>query len=101
MLQYVAVGIQSDAWTCYKREDYKKNLDRLAFIISRAVRYAKLDLPVKLVTLAEGALGGWASWAGGTKEHLKTYKELAPEIPGKETEFLGQLCRDGDFYLIG
>lgn len=101
MLQYAAVGIQSDAWTCYKRDDYKRNLDRLAFNISRAVRYAKLDIPVRLVGLAEGAMGGWASWAGGTEEHLKTYRELVPEIPGKETDFLGQLCKDGDFYLIG
>ena len=101
MLQYGAIGIQSDAWTCYKRDDYKRNLDRLAFNIARAVRYAKLDIPVRLVTLAEGALGGWASWAGGKQEHLKAYEELVPEIPGVETDFLGQLCKEGNFYLIG
>lgn len=101
MLQYGAVGIQSDVWTAYKRSDYRKNLDRLAFNISRGVRYAELDLPVRLVTLSEGAIGGWASWAGGAQEHLKAYEEWAPEIPGPETEFLGQLCKDGNFYLMG
>ena len=101
MLQYTAVGIQSDVWTCNKRSEYKRNLDRLAFNISRAVRYAELDLPVRLVTLSEGALGGWASWAGGTEAHIRAYRELAPEIPGEETDFLGQLCREGNFYLMG
>lgn len=101
MLQYVAVGIQSDVRTCYKRSEYQRNLDRLAFNITRAVRYASLDLPVRLVALAEGAMGGFASWAGGTEVHLKTYRELAPDIPGKETEFLGKLCREMNFYLIG
>jgi predicted amidohydrolase len=101
MLQYTAVGIQSDVWTCYNKSDFKRNLDRLAFNISRAVRYAELDLPVRLVALSEGALGGWASWAGGTEEHIRTCRQLAPEIPGEETDFLGQLCREGDFYLIG
>lgn len=101
MLRYAAVGIQSDVWNCFKREDYKGNLERLAFNINRAVRHASLELPVRLVALSEGAMGGWATWAGGTQEHLKAYKELAPEIPGPETEFLGELCKEGNFFLIG
>ncbi len=101
MLQYGAVGVQSDIWTAYTRADCKKNLDSLAFNISRAIRYAEMDLPVRLVTLTEGAIGGWASWAGGNEQHLKAYREWAPDIEGPETEFLGKLCRDGNFYLMG
>ena len=74
MLQYAAVALQTEAWNCYKREDYKKNQWHLADHIRTAVRYAELDLPVKLVALPEGALGGWAYWAGG-EEHLEAYKK--------------------------
>jgi predicted amidohydrolase len=101
MLQYAAIGIQSDVRTCYKRADYRRNLDHLVFNIRSAIRYVEVDLPVRLVALSEGALGGWASWAGGAEEYLRTYRELAPEIPGEETDFLGQLCKEGNFYLIG
>ena len=101
MLQYGAVGVQSDIWTAYTRADCKKNLDGLAFNISRAIRYAEMDLPVRLVTLTEGAIGGWASWAGGNEQHLKAYRDWAPDIEGPETEFLGKLCKDGNFYRMG
>jgi predicted amidohydrolase len=100
MLQYVAVAIQNDSWNCYKRDDYERNMENIANCVRTAVRYAELDSPVRLVALPEGGMGGWAYWAGG-KEHIDAYNRLAPEIPGKETDFLGQLCKEGNFYLIG
>ena len=100
MLQYTVVGIQNDVWTCLKRADYKKQLEHVANNIRGAVWMCQLDLPVRLVALCEGALGGFAPWGGG-EGHFKTYKELAPEIPGEETDFLGELCKEMNFYLIG
>lgn len=99
VLQYTAVGIQNDVWTCLKRADYQKNLKHLADSIRYAVWNCRLDLPVRLVALSEGGLGGWCL-AGG-KEHIKIYREVAPEIPGEETDFLGELCKEMDFYFIG
>ncbi len=99
VLQYAAVGIQSAIRTCYKRADYRINLEWVADSIGRAVSRAELDLPVRLVALTEGALGGWAHPGG--EEHIKACEYLAPEIPGEETEFLGALCKEMDFYLIG
>ncbi|MFC1964394.1 nitrilase-related carbon-nitrogen hydrolase [Chloroflexota bacterium] len=99
VLQYMAVGIQNDMWWCHKRADYKRQLKHVADSIRKAVWVARIDLPVRLVALCEGALGGFAYGAGG-EGHFKAYRELVPEIPGEETEFLGQLCKEMDFYLV-
>lgn len=99
VLQYSAVGIQNDLRTCKKRADYRQNLEYIAQSIRGAVVRAEIDLPVRLVALSEAALGGW-HMAGG-EAHIKAYYELAVEIPGEETEFLGSLCREMGFYLIG
>ena len=100
VLQYSAIGIQNDAWSCRKREDFKKNLNHIADHIRIAVWMCQHDLPVRLVTLSEAALSGFFREAGG-EGHLKKYRELAPEVPGEETEFLGKLCKEMGFYLIG
>ncbi len=100
VLQYTAIAIQNDAWNCRTRADYQKNLKYVAASIKVAVEFSKFDLPVRLVALSEGALGGWSPWKG-KDGHINTYKELAPEIPGEETDFLGELCKEMDFYLIG
>lgn len=97
--QYCAVGIQSSVWNCYKRSEYKRNLEYVAASIRKAVSRSSVELPVKLVAISEGALGGWAPFGG--ENHLKYYKELAPEIPGEETEFLGKLCKELNIYLVG
>ncbi|MFC2069468.1 nitrilase-related carbon-nitrogen hydrolase, partial [Chloroflexota bacterium] len=99
VLQYTAVGIQSDVWNCQTRADYKKNIKYLVDDIKRTVWMCRLDLPVRLVTLSEGSLGGW--FHAGGKEHIRAYRELAPEIPGEETDFLSGLCKELDIYLIG
>lgn len=99
VLQYAAVGIQSDVRTCHKRSDYRRNLEYVSDSIRRAMSRAELDLPVRLVALSEGSLGGWAH--PGAEAHIKACRELAPEIPGEETEFLGALCKEMNFYLIG
>ncbi len=99
MLQYTAVSIQNSVWNCHARSDYQKNLVYVAAAIRKAIARSELDLPVRLITLSEGGLGGWAG-AGG-QNHLKAYRELAPTIPGEETDFLGELCKEYGFYLAG
>lgn len=98
VLQYTAVGIQNVAHMALTRDDYWKDLESLATSIRYAVWNCSLDLPVRLVAISEGGIGGWRL-AGG-EEHIAIAREVAPEIPGKETEFLGELCKEFDFYLI-
>ena len=90
-LRYSAVGIQNQSRMALSRDDYMLDIERLATTIGFAVWNCSLDLPVRLVTVSEGGIGGWCL-AGG-EEHLRIYRDVVPEIPGKETEFLGEICR--------
>jgi hypothetical protein len=72
--------------------DYWKDLERLQTSIGYAMWNCSLDLPVKLVTISEGGIGGWC--LGGGEEHLRIYRDVVPEIPGKETEFLGEISKE-------
>ena len=98
MLQYSAVGIQNESHMALDISDYWKDLERLETSIGYAVWNCSLDLPVKLVTISEGGIGGWC--LGGGDEHIRIAREVAPEIPGKETEFLGKICKEHGIYLI-
>jgi predicted amidohydrolase len=96
--QYTAVGIQNVSRMAVTRDDYMKDLESLATSIRYAVWNCSLDLPVKLVTISEGGIGGWC--LGGGEEHLRIYREVAPEIPGRETDFLGDLARELGIHIV-
>ena len=53
---------------------------------------------MRLVSVTEGGIGDWC--LGGGDEHIRISREVVPEIPGKETEFLGAICKDLNIYLI-
>jgi predicted amidohydrolase len=97
-LQYTAVGIQNESHMALTIDDYWTDLNALADSIRYAVWNCSLDLPVRLVSVSEGGIGGWC--LGGGEEHLRIAREVVPSIPGPETEFLGELCKQFDFYLV-
>ena len=97
-LQYTAVGIQNQSTMATSRDDYWRDLERVAKTIGFAVWQASLDLPVKIVAISEGGIGGWC--LGGGDEHIRIARDIVPEIPGKETEFLGDLAREMNTYII-
>ena len=90
-LQYTAVGIQNESHMATTIDDYWKDLERLQTSIGYSVWNCSLDLPVRLVTISEGGIGGWC--LGGGDEHIRIARDVVPEIPGKETEFLGEICK--------
>ena len=98
MLQYTAVGIQNESRMAISRDDYWADINNLAGSIEYAVWNCSLDLPVRLVAVSEGGIGGWC--LGGGEEHLRIYRDVVPEIPGKETEFLGEICKKLNIYLV-
>ncbi len=98
VLQYTVVGIQNISHMALTRDDYWQDLERLAASMQYAVWNCSLDLPVKLIAVSEGGIGGWC--LGGGDDHIRIAREVAPEIPGKETEFLGGLCKQLDTYLV-
>jgi len=79
-------------------DDYWKDLENLAGSIEYAVWNCSLDLPVRLVSISEGGIGGWC--LGGGDDHVRIAREVVPTIPGPETEFLGEICRKHDLYLV-
>ncbi|RMF96561.1 MAG: hydrolase [Gammaproteobacteria bacterium] len=97
-LQYTAVGIQNESHMATSIDDYWTDLKGLAGSIEYAVWNCSLDLPVRLVAVSEGGIGGWC--LGGGEEHIRIAREIVPTIPGPETEFLGELCRKFDIFLI-
>jgi predicted amidohydrolase len=97
-LQYTAVGIQNISRMAVTRDDYMKDIEKLALSIRYSAWNCSLDLPVKLVAISEGGIGGWC--LGGGADHIRIAREVAPEIPGRETEALGALCKEFGIYLI-
>ena len=97
-LQYTAVGIQNESHMAVTIDDYWRDLENLAECMGYAVWNCSLDLPVRLIAVSEGGIGGWC--LGGGEEHLRIAREVVPTIPGKETEFLGELCKQFNCYLI-
>ena len=97
-LQYSALGIQHQSTMAPSRADYMKDLERLAKSIGFAVWNCSLDLPVRLVAISEGGIGGWA--LGGGDEHLRIYQNIVPEIDGPESQFLGDIAREMNTYIV-
>lgn len=97
-LRYSAVGIQNQSRMALSRADYMKDIERLASTIGFAVWNCSLDLPVRLVAVSEGGIGGWA--LGGGKEHLRIYRDVVPELLGPETRALGDIARATKTYLV-
>lgn len=97
-LRYTAVGIQNISRMAVTRDDYSADIEKLAMSIRYAVWNCSLDLPVKLVAISEGGIGGWC--LGGGAEHIRIAREVVPEIPGRETDALGALARELDIYII-
>jgi len=58
-----------------------------------------LDLPVRLIAIPEGARQGFNDEVLDL-DHAQFAREGAIDIPGEETEILGQLAREYDTFII-
>lgn len=97
--QYMALALQPAMRGAQKRKDIMKNLDHISDVIGAAVWLSSIDLPVKLITIPEGALQGFTDevfdW-----DHVKYVNEMAIDIPGEETEYLGKRAKEYNAYII-
>jgi predicted amidohydrolase len=97
--QYMSLALQPIMRGAHKREDITRNLDHIAELARAAVWLSAIDMPVRLITIPEGALQGFTDeifdW-----DHVDYIKKTAIDIPGKETDYLGELARDLDTYII-
>ena len=98
--QYMALALQPIMRGCKKRSEIIVNLRHISELIDAAVWLSAIDLPVRLVTIPEGCLQGFTDevfdW-----DHTKYVKEMAIDIPGDETDFLGRKAKQMDTYIIG
>ena len=96
---YTAVGLIPTVRGIRKRADIRVNLEHLKHLVKAAAWLSSLDLPVRLIAIPEGALQGFNDEVLDL-DHAQFAREGAIDIPGEETEFLGQLAREYDTYII-
>lgn len=97
---YLCIGLSTIAYNVSKRTDIKRNLDNIENCIVGAIETVNINMPVKIVALAEGALTGFTDEVFDLP-HTLAANELFIEIPGVETERLGKLAKKYDTYIIG
>jgi predicted amidohydrolase len=97
---YMAVGLSTVVYGIAKRKHIRPNLETIEENIHAAASMVNINMPVKLIALAEGALTGFTDEAFDLP-HRVAARELFIDIPGEETEFLGRLAAHYSAYIIG
>jgi beta-ureidopropionase len=97
---YIALGLSTVVHGVAKREHIRRNLDIIEDCLRGAIETIGINMPVKVVTLAEGALTGFTDEVFDLP-HRAAARDLFIDIPGEETERLGKLAREYDTYIIG
>ncbi len=97
---YMALGLSTVAYCIASRRHIRNNLEIIEENIHAAVSVANINLPVRLIGLAEGALTGFTDEIFDLP-HVLAARELFIDIPGEETERLGRLAREYETYLVG
>lgn len=97
--QYMALALQPVMRGAQQRADIERNLDHIADLARAAIWLSAIDLPVRLLTIPEGALQGFTDeifdW-----DHVDYVNRMAIDVPGRETEWLGDLARDLKTFII-
>ncbi len=97
---YIAVALQTTVRHVTHRSEVERNLVHIGNMVDLVCHICSLELPVRLVTLGEGAIQGFVDEI----MHLSPaeYAErMAAEIPGDETNFLGERARRHGIWLLG
>lgn len=96
---YLAIGLSTTCRGISKRSDIKRNLRHIENMIHGAMFVVSINMPVKIIALAEGAISGFTDEAFDIP-HVTAAKELYIDIPGEETEFLGNIAKHYNTYII-
>ena len=96
---YTAVGLIPTVRGIRKRADIMINLEHLTHLVKAAAWLSSLDLPVRLIAFPEGALQAFNDEVLDL-DHAQFARECAIDIPGEETEALGQIAREYDAYIM-
>src|SRR5687768_12560692 len=79
---YMAVGLSTVVYGVAERKHIKRNLETIEDNIHAAVSMVNINMPVKLIALAEGAMTGFTDEAFDL-QHTLAARELFIDIPGE------------------
>jgi predicted amidohydrolase len=96
---YTAVGLIPTVRGIRKRADIAVNIEHLTHLVKAAAWLSGLDQPVRLIAIPEGALQAFNDEVLDL-DHVKFANECAIDIPGPETDALGEIARDHDAYVM-
>jgi predicted amidohydrolase len=96
---YLAVGLSTVVYGVAERKHIAWNLETVEDGIHAAMAMIGINMPVKLVALAEGALTGFTDEAFDIP-HVVAAHDLFIDVPGEETERLSALARHYETYLV-
>lgn len=96
---YLAIGLSTTCRGISTRADIRRNLNHIQNMVHAAMFVVSINMPVKIIALAEGAISGFTDEAFDLP-HVAAARDLYIDIPGEETEFLGGLARHYETYLI-
>ncbi|WP_327311840.1 nitrilase-related carbon-nitrogen hydrolase [Streptomyces sp. NBC_01243] len=96
---YLTVGLSTVVRSITSRAQIAHNLDIVEEAVHAAVSVVGINMPVKLIALAEGALTGFADEILDMP-HVTAARDLFIDIPGPETERLAALARHYDTYIV-
>ena len=96
---YMAVGLSTVVHGIGERKHIDRNLQIVEDAIHAAVSIIGINMPVKLIALAEGALTGFTDEIFDIP-HVTAARDLFIDIPGPETERLAALARHYETYIV-
>ena len=96
---YIAVGLSTVVRGISKRSEIARNLDVIEDAIHAAVSIIGINMPVRLIALAEGALTGFTDEIFDIP-HTVAARDLFIDLPGPETQRLGALAKQYDTYIV-
>jgi predicted amidohydrolase len=97
---YLAVGLSTVIYGICERRQIRHNLATIEEAIHAAVSMVNINMPVRVIALAEGALTGFTDEIFDLG-HVMAARDLFIDVPGEETEQLGRLAKLYDTYIIG
>jgi predicted amidohydrolase len=96
----IAVALQTTVRHVTKRQEVERNLTHIGNMIDLVTHICSLELPVRLIALGEGAIQGFVDEIldMGQAEYTEI---MAADIPGWETEALGDKAKQHGCFIIG
>jgi predicted amidohydrolase len=96
---YQALGLVPTMRGIRNRAEIAVNLEHISHLIKAASWLSSLDLPVRLIAIPEGALQGFNDEVLDA-DHEEFAAECAIDVPGPETDYLGNLARQWNAYVM-